>query len=61
MLGFLFPDSADAEEVNQYDVLESRTTECSSFVGGKLPNLIAVDFWSVGEVLRFVQEQNGAL
>jgi len=61
VLGFLFPDSADAEEVNQYDVLESRTTECSSFVGGKLPNLIAVDFWSVGEVLRFVQEQNGTL
>jgi hypothetical protein len=38
-------------------VLESRLAECER-ERGKLPNLVTVDFYNVGDVLSVVQQAN---
>eukprot|EP00814_Leptocylindrus_danicus_P017121 CAMPEP_0116018654 /NCGR_PEP_ID=MMETSP0321-20121206/8773_1 /TAXON_ID=163516 /ORGANISM="Leptocylindrus danicus var. danicus, Strain B650" /LENGTH=354 /DNA_ID=CAMNT_0003489081 /DNA_START=340 /DNA_END=1404 /DNA_ORIENTATION=- len=56
-----FPEESTAREVNQIDVLESRTEACASLYDGRIVNFVAVDFWSVGDTAKFVQEYNKAL
>jgi len=48
------PSKSNAEEFNTYEALSNRFSKC----GVRSPNMIAVDFWSTGEVLNFVQDQN---
>jgi mannose/fructose-specific phosphotransferase system component IIA len=51
------PKLRNARRLNQRDVLEERITTCTKHLGMR-PNLIAVDFWSVGDLPAVVQEQN---
>ena len=46
------PSESNAEEFNKYDVLMARIQRCEN----RIPNLIAVDFWDVGDVLPFVKD-----
>ena len=48
------PSKSNAEEFNTYEALSNRFSKC----GVRSPNMIAVDFWNTGEVLKFVQDQN---
>jgi hypothetical protein len=48
------PWEGNAEEFNRYDLLSDRFRLCTA----RAPNIIAVDFWSVGDVLDFVTEVN---
>ncbi len=49
------PSEDNAESFNTYESLTQRVSKCSS---NKIPNIVAVDFWSVGDVLPFVREKN---
>ena len=49
------PSEENAETFNTYDTLTKRFSQCSS---NKVPNIVAVDFWSIGDVLPFVREKN---
>jgi len=49
-----FPSESNAEEFNTFEMLVDRFKKCQ----GRLPNIIAVDFWDVGDVLAFVKEVN---
>jgi len=48
------PSEDNAQEFNAFAKLIERTEKCS----GRIPNIIAVDFWDVGDVLPFVKEVN---
>ena len=48
------PWEGNAEEFNRYDSLSDKFRLCTA----RAPNMIAVDFWSVGDVLDFVTEVN---
>lgn len=48
------PSQLNAEEFNKYDVLLNRFRQC----GDRIPNVIAVDFWSLGDVPEFVFDVN---
>lgn len=48
------PSRDKAEEFNTFDKLVERFKRCQ----GRLPNIVAVDFWDVGDVLAFVKEVN---
>jgi len=48
------PSQSNAEEFNTYNALMDRVKKC----GDRIPNIIAVDFWDVGDVLPFVAEVN---
>ena len=52
------PNETAAQEVNAYDVLMPRLQKCQN-ENGKFPNFITVDFFSVGDTLRVVNELNG--
>ena len=48
------PSEENAQEFNTFAKLLERTKKCN----GRIPNIIAVDFWDVGDVLPFVKEIN---
>ena len=48
----------DAQVVNSRDILMERVTACER-ARGKLPNVIAVDFYHVGDVIDVVRGLNG--
>jgi hypothetical protein len=48
------PSESNAEGLNAYDSLEKRFGQCV----GRTPNLVAVDFWDVGELLTFAKDRN---
>jgi len=54
----LTPSIDDAEAVNQYDVLFNRAVSCQN-KRGMIPNLVAVNFYSRGDLLRVVDTLNG--
>lgn len=51
------PDPGDAAIVNTYEFLLARARQCQQ-ERGRLPNLIAVDFYQIGDLLRVVDELN---
>jgi len=53
-----FSDPANAEEVNVFDVLWPRVEQCRA-ESGRIPNFVAVDFVSIGDVIRVVDRLNG--
>lgn len=52
------PRPSHAEEVNAYEPLLRRARACER-IRGKLPNLVAVDFYRRGDVFRVVDTLNG--
>eukprot|EP00578_Thalassiosira_sp_NH16_P002080 CAMPEP_0181133622 /NCGR_PEP_ID=MMETSP1071-20121207/31625_1 /TAXON_ID=35127 /ORGANISM="Thalassiosira sp., Strain NH16" /LENGTH=345 /DNA_ID=CAMNT_0023220031 /DNA_START=298 /DNA_END=1335 /DNA_ORIENTATION=- len=48
------PSKSNAEEINTFEELTYRFGECE----GRVPNVVSVDFWGVGDVLEFVREAN---
>ncbi|MXZ62809.1 MAG: phosphatidylinositol-specific phospholipase C domain-containing protein [Chloroflexi bacterium] len=52
------PSPADAELLNARDVLLPRLRQCES-ERGQLPNLVAVNFYRVGDLMAVVDELNG--
>lgn len=48
------PSKSHAEVFNTYESLSARFGKCVE----RLPNILAVDFWSTGDVLKFVNDQN---
>lgn len=48
------PSATNAEQVNTYSSLTSRINKCE----GGPPNVLAVDFWDVGDALAVVDEIN---
>ncbi len=55
----LTPSIADAEQLNRFDVLLRRALFCQQ-ERGMVPNLVAVNFYTRGELLRAVDVLNGA-
>ena len=51
------PKLRNAERLNERSVLEERIAACTNYLGMR-PNLIAVDFWDIGDLPAVVQEQN---
>ena len=52
------PRPSNAQIVNSYDALLARARECRQ-ERGQLPNILAVDFYDVGDLFRVVQTLNG--
>ena len=52
------PLPSNAEKVNAYDVLLHRARNCQQ-QRGKLPNLVAVDFYRTGDLLAVIETLNG--
>jgi hypothetical protein len=52
------PDPDTAAAVNAYDVLMPRVRQCQAS-RGKLPNIVGVNFYDSGDLLRVVDELNG--
>lgn len=52
------PSPADADQVNAYSVLLARALECEA-KRGMIPNLVAVNFYARGDVLKVVDALNG--
>jgi hypothetical protein len=52
------PQPTNAEIVNAYDLLLRRARECQR-VRKHLPNVIAVDFYDIGDVVRVARTLNG--
>jgi hypothetical protein len=52
------PKPSDARVVNARDLLLDRARRCQE-LRGKLPNLVAVDFWDRGDVVAVIDELNG--
>lgn len=48
------PSKTNAEEFNTYEFLSARFDKCDE----RMPNALAVDYWSTGDVLKFVEDQN---
>jgi len=51
------PKPSNAKIVNGYDALLARAEECNA-TRGKWPNLVAVDFYRTGDVMRAVRKLN---
>lgn len=51
------PSRVDAEIINSYDVLRARALQCAQ-ERGKMPNLIGVNFYLNGDLMRVVDELN---
>jgi hypothetical protein len=54
----LSPDRLDASVANKYDSLMANAEQCQT-QRHKKPNLIAVDFYSIGDLFRAVDTLNG--
>ncbi|KAL7536716.1 hypothetical protein ACHAXR_007357 [Thalassiosira sp. AJA248-18] len=48
------PSRSNAEEFNKYNALVERFQRCED----RIPNILAVDFWDVGDVLEFAYDVN---
>jgi hypothetical protein len=48
------PSSSNSQKLNTYDVLNQRFSSCA----GRTPNVVAVDFWDLGELLTFAKDNN---
>lgn len=57
-LGNPLPTEKLAAAANAYDVLSARAKQCAQ-EGGQLPNFVAVDFYSIGDLFQVVNELNG--
>ena len=55
---FGLPNSEDAASTNSYETLYTRAKACWD-VHGQLPNLVAVDFYATGDLIKVVAELNG--
>ena len=51
------PKLRNAKRLNERSVLEERIAACTNYLGMR-PNMIAIDFWDIGDLPRVVQEQN---
>ncbi|MEZ4383124.1 MAG: hypothetical protein R3A79_17485 [Nannocystaceae bacterium] len=56
--GFGLPTQSGAAEVNAYDVLYARASQCRD-EGGQMPTLVAVDFYEQGDLFAVVDALNG--
>jgi hypothetical protein len=54
------PSRSIAEEVNTAEALQSRLDACTGIVGRRT-NLLVVDFWSIGDTVQIVNENNAKL
>lgn len=54
------PSRSIAEEVNTAEALQLRLDACTGIVGRRT-NLLAVDFWSIGDTIQIVNENNANL
>jgi hypothetical protein len=54
------PSQSDAEFINSESFLQTRIDDCSTAQMQDV-NVVSVDFWSVGELPKVVQERNTAL
>ena len=52
------PSRVDATRVNSYEFLMAQVRACQA-ERGQLPNLVAVNFYSLGDLMRVVDELNG--
>jgi hypothetical protein len=52
------PSPADAETLNRYDFLLRRALQCQT-ERSRMPNLLAVNFYALGDVLRVADTLNG--
>jgi hypothetical protein len=52
------PKPSNAEQVNGYQALLARARKCQQ-LRGQIPNLVAVDFYGVGDLMRVVDKLNG--
>jgi hypothetical protein len=52
------PKPSNAEQVNAYRALLDRARKCER-LRGQIPNLVAVDFYGVGDLMRVVDKLNG--
>ena len=52
------PKPSNAEQVNAYRALLDRARKCERR-RGQIPNLVAVDFYGVGDLMRVVDQLNG--
>ncbi len=52
------PKPSVAEQVNAYEALLARARKCEK-VRGQIPTLLAVDFYSFGDLMRVVDKLNG--
>jgi hypothetical protein len=48
------PSEDNARKLNTYDQLQKRFSTCV----GRTPNLVAIDFWDLGELLTFAKDNN---
>lgn len=55
-----FPSRGIAEEVNTAEALQARIDACTRITGARA-NILAVDFWSIGDTVRIVNENNAKL
>mmetsp|Transcript_12502 Transcript_12502/g.15849 ORF Transcript_12502/g.15849 Transcript_12502/m.15849 type:complete len:439 (-) Transcript_12502:189-1505(-) len=55
--GPLGPSKLAAQTINKEAYLKKRLLDCEA-VTGYVPNIIAVDFWQIGDVVKVVQEVN---
>ena len=51
------PTPRNAKRLNERSVLKERINACTNYLGIR-PNMIAVDFWDIGDLPAVVQEQN---
>lgn len=54
------PSSNIARDVNTAQVLQARLDACGTMLGSQT-NLLVVDFWSIGDVMQVVMDNNAAL
>jgi hypothetical protein len=54
------PKPTNAAKVNNYKALLARAQECER-VRGQVPNLIAVDFYATGDLIKVVEKLNGGV
>ena len=52
------PDPVAAEEVNDHEFLIARAQQCAE-ERGRMPNIVAVDFYGRGDLFDVVKELNG--
>ncbi|KAL3776592.1 hypothetical protein ACHAWO_007250 [Cyclotella atomus] len=50
-----WPSEKNARELNSFSALQKRFEGCK---GRKMPSVLVVDFWDVGDVVDFVMEEN---
>jgi len=53
-----FPSEAQAEEANAYPVLAGRAAACAAAFG-RAPTILAVDWYTAGDLFDVVDELNG--